>query len=255
MSHKTPNTKKITYFYECLGTLSCTFCAYILRRKGLFMTNFKNGVGQNIKLLRKIRGITQEDLSSIIGLHPRQLSKIETGDHFPSCRTLEKICIVLNIQPSQLFEFEFLTEENEGAMTGTDGATNFQVFKTKKDNVYQLFDNQESKAKTCTDESMANMAKALNKPLFVEYFDEKKSSKIVVFYPDGKEKVIKNSADVDAQRNLNYMVKEFKKIAKDNSASDFIKLSLEALKKDDALEKLSNLIEGMKLARGLSKDR
>lgn len=219
------------------------------------MTNFKNGVGQNIKLLRKIRGITQEDLSGIIGLHPRQLSKIETGDHFPSCRTLEKICIVLNIQPSQLFEFEFLTEENEGAMTGTDGATNFQVSKTKKDNVYQLFDNQESKAKTCTDESMANMAKTLNKPLFVEYFDEKKSSKIVVFYPDGKEKVIKNSADVDAQRNLNYMVKEFKKIAKDNSASDFIKLSLEALKKDDALEKLSNLIEGMKLARGLSKDR
>lgn len=215
------------------------------------MANFKIGVGQNIKILRKVRNITQEDLAGIIGIHSRQLSKIETGEHFPSCRTLEKICIALDIQPKELFDFEFLTEENEGAMTGTDSSVSFQVSTTNKSNVYELFDKKDEKTKTCTDKTMANTAKNLNKPIFVEYFDEKKASRIVVFYPDGKEKVVRNSANIEAQQNLNYMVCEFRKIAKDKSSSDFVKLSIESLKKNDALIKLSNLVDGMKLARGI----
>ena len=214
------------------------------------MTNFKNGLGSNIKYLRKVRNITQEDLAGVIGIHSRQLSKIETGEHFPSCKTLEKVCITLNVQPRELFDFEFLTNEYEGALDGTNSETVFQVAKTKKDNVYKLR-NTEGKEKTCTDASMANTAKNFNKPVLVEYFDEKKSSKIVAFYPDGTEKVIRNSVDIEAQRNLNYMVSEFRKISKDKPSSDFIKLSLDALKSNDALIKLSNLIEGMKLARGI----
>lgn len=90
------------------------------------MTNFKLGVGHNLKLIRKAKGITQEDLASIIGIHPRQLSKIETGEHFPSCKTLEKACIALDIEPQTLFDFDFLVDSNEGAMTGTDNAAVFQ---------------------------------------------------------------------------------------------------------------------------------
>ena len=41
------------------------------------------------------------------------------------------------------------------------------------------------------------------------------------------------------------------KISKDKKSSDYIKLALASLKNDDALEKLSNLVEGMKLARGI----
>ena len=65
------------------------------------MTNFKTGLGNNIKLLRKLRNITQEELSELIGIHPRQLSKIETGEHFPSCKTLERLCIALEITPQE----------------------------------------------------------------------------------------------------------------------------------------------------------
>lgn len=215
------------------------------------MANFKIGVGNNIKLLRKAKNITQEDLAGIIGIHSRQLSKIETGDHFPSCRTLEKICMALEITPQDLFDFEFLIEENEGAMTGTDSSVAYQVSVTDKNNVYRLFDDKEGKKKTCTDESMAKTAKAINMPVYVEYFDEKKASKIVVFYPDGREKVIKNSADVEYQQNINYMVNEFRKVAKHKASSEFIKLAIDSLKKDDSLTKLANLVEGMKLARGL----
>lgn len=223
------------------------------------MTNFKSGVGNNLKLIRKAKDITQEDLAGIIGIHPRQLSKIETGEHFPSCKTLEKLCIALDINPTDLFDFEFLVDHYEGAMTGTDSTTVFQVTTSStgssKEKVYELYpgkDAENTKPQTCTDKTMANTAKTLNKPISVEYFaEDKKTSKIVVFYPDGREKVIMNSVDVTSKQNLNYMMKEFKKVAKDKKASDFIKLSLDSLHDDTSLKKLSNLVEGMKLARGI----
>ncbi len=96
------------------------------------MANFKQGLGSNLKITRKARGITQEDLAGIIGIHSRQLSKIETGEHFPSCKTLEKLCMALDLSPKDLFDFEFLIEENEGIMTGTDNTTVLQVSKTPK---------------------------------------------------------------------------------------------------------------------------
>ncbi len=218
------------------------------------MTNFKAGVGYNIKLIRKSRNITQEDLAAIIGIHARQLSKIETGEHFPSCKTFEKICIALDVNPQELFNFEFLVDANEGVLTGTDNQAAFQVSASDTKNVYEIFPKhgKETKIKkTCTDESMAKTAKAMNKPVLVEYFDEKKTSKIVIYYPNGTEKVLRDNINVIAQQNMNFMIKEFKKIANDKAASEFIKLSLTALKNNDDLIKLENLIQGMKLARGL----
>ena len=98
---------------------------------------------------------------------------------------------------------------------------------------------------------MAKTAKALNKPVFAEYFENGKSSKIVVFYPDGREKVIRNSSDVEIKQNLIYMMKEFKKIQNDKAATDFVKLALNSLGDNKSLEQLSNIIQGMKLARNL----
>ena len=221
------------------------------------MANFKTGLGNNIKLLRKLRNITQEELSELIGIHPRQLSKIETGEHFPSCKTLERLCIALEITPQEMFDFEFLVEENICALTGTDNSTIYRVessTSSSKSNVYQLHTETETKELTttkCTDETMAKTAKALNKPVFAEYFENGKSSKIVVFYPDGREKVIRNSSDVEIKQNLIYMMKEFKKIQNDKAATDFVKLALNSLGDNKSLEQLSNIIQGMKLARNL----
>ena len=220
------------------------------------MTNFKLGVGNNIKLLRKARNITQEELAETIGIHSRQLSKIETGEHFPSCKTLEKLCVALDIKPKELFDFEFLIEENEGALTGTDNTVAFTVSssKTGENNIYNLRPENISKEnlpRTSTDESMAKTAKAINKPVFVEYFEENKASKIVVFYPDGKEKVIKNSVDVEAKQNIIYFMNEIKKIVKEPTAVKFLKTSIRSLKEDEALKELGIIIEGMKIARGI----
>lgn len=221
------------------------------------MANFKSGLGSNIKLLRKLRNITQEELAEIIGIHSRQLSKIETGDHFPSCKTLEKICIALDVSPREIFDFEFLVEETQALLTGTDNTPVFRVETNSTNdsqNVYPLktsFESVENTALSSSDESMFNTAKHLNKPVFVEYFEDGKSSKIVVFYPDGKEKVIKNSIDIESKQSMIYMMKEFKKISKNKNSVKFIKLALTALHDDQALSQLINIIEGMKLARGL----
>ena len=220
------------------------------------MANFKLGVGNNIKLLRKARNITQEELAETIGIHSRQLSKIETGEHFPSCKTLEKLCVALDVTPKVLFDFEFLLDENEGALTGTDNTIAFRVnsMASGQSNIYNLRPdnlNKESMPKTSTDESMAKTAKAINKPVFVEYFEENKASKIVVFYPDGKEKVIKNSVDVEAKQNMIYFMTEIKKIAKEPHAVDFLKTSIESLKDDNALKELGIIVQGMKIARGV----
>ncbi len=219
------------------------------------MANFKSGLGNNIKLLRKTKNITQEELAEIIGIHPRQLSKIETGEHFPSCKTLEKLCMVLDVEPKALFDFEFLMDVNESALTGTDNTIAYKVETTEnKNNIYQLRPDSSTninEPQPSIDKSMAQTAKVMNKPVFVEYFEEGKTSKLVVFYPDGKEKVIRNSVDTTAKQNMIYMMTEFKKIAKDPQAVDFIKCALNSLKDDKDLRKLDSIIYGMKLARGI----
>ncbi len=66
----------------------------------------KEAFGINLKKLRKLKGITQEELSEQIGMNARQISKLETGSHFPSVKNLEKICMALGVQPWELFSFD-----------------------------------------------------------------------------------------------------------------------------------------------------
>lgn len=70
------------------------------------MANLKQAFGANLKLIRKSKNITQEKLSEMIDIHPRQMSKIENGEHFPSAKSIEKICLALGVPLRVLFDFE-----------------------------------------------------------------------------------------------------------------------------------------------------
>lgn len=59
--------------------------------------------GKNLKRIRKQRKLTQDQLSELVGIHSRQISKIETGEHFPNATTLEHLCKALKIKPQELF--------------------------------------------------------------------------------------------------------------------------------------------------------
>lgn len=68
--------------------------------------NLKSAFAKNLKQIRKQRGLTQEELAELVNVAPRHISFIETARSFPSSDLLERLCAVLNVNYSSLFEFE-----------------------------------------------------------------------------------------------------------------------------------------------------
>lgn len=73
-------------------------------------------LGQEIKKLRKSKGISQKKLAEIIGISFVSMNKIEQGEQRPNNSTLQDICKVLNIPVSFLYfmsidEDDFVDEE------------------------------------------------------------------------------------------------------------------------------------------------
>ena len=75
--------------------------------------NNKQLLGKRIKELRKSAHLTQEKLAELIDIETGSLSGIESGRHFPSLPTLEKIAINLNVELKALFEFKHLISVEE----------------------------------------------------------------------------------------------------------------------------------------------
>ena len=66
----------------------------------------KKLLGKRIKEIRKNKGYTQEALAEVVGIDITTLSGIESGRHFPSLVTLEKIAQILNVALITLFDFD-----------------------------------------------------------------------------------------------------------------------------------------------------
>ena len=73
--------------------------------------NLKKSFGQNVQKYRKYRNLTQEKLAELIGVDVTSISSVETGKYFPSADNLSKIVDVLQIQFSDLFEFDSLSSD------------------------------------------------------------------------------------------------------------------------------------------------
>jgi len=63
-------------------------------------------IGLKIKLLRIERKISQQDLAAACNFEKSNLARIEAGRTNPTVATLLKICQVLDVSTSQLFDFE-----------------------------------------------------------------------------------------------------------------------------------------------------
>ena len=75
--------------------------------------NNKQLLGKRIKELRKAANFTQEKLAELIDIETGSLSGIESGRHFPSLPTLEKIALNLDVELKALFEFKHLVSVEE----------------------------------------------------------------------------------------------------------------------------------------------
>jgi len=78
-----------------------------------FSVIFKK-IGLKIKLLRIERKISQQDLAAACNFEKSNLARIEAGRTNPTVATLLKICQVLDVSISQLFDFEEVGKQKEG---------------------------------------------------------------------------------------------------------------------------------------------
>ena len=65
--------------------------------------NIKSVFGQNLKYYRKIKRLSQEQLSEIVDISVKHLSSIERGLTFVSADLLEKLALSINIPIFCLF--------------------------------------------------------------------------------------------------------------------------------------------------------
>ena len=83
-------------------------------------------IGERIKKLREIRGMTQEDLARAAGYTDRtSISKIESGKADPKQRSLVRLAAALNVRPSDLLATDNVTEEE--FQSAEDARLNHQI--------------------------------------------------------------------------------------------------------------------------------
>lgn len=76
-------------------------------------TDIGKKLGQRIQYLRKQKGFSQEKFAEAIGIATTSLSYIETGRGFMTLATLEKMCNVLSVEPSDIFQLVSLQTNEE----------------------------------------------------------------------------------------------------------------------------------------------
>ena len=207
----------------------------------------KQAFGRNLKQIRKSKDITQEVLAEMIGIHPRQVSKIETGEHFPNSSTLENLCFALSVSPKDLFNFELTTVTEE---TGTGERYTYKA--VVEGNVVYLdnknFRKQKVEKITCSndiDVKMLNLARKTGKPITVQYFNDNETYKVIEYYPDGTYKIVKDNKE----KENDLLADEIKSKIKNEGMENYFRLALDALSSNDALEKLEFMLSGLKMGR------
>ncbi|TXD72822.1 helix-turn-helix domain-containing protein [Aequorivita antarctica] len=60
-------------------------------------------IGDNIKRIREVKGLSQKEVITAIGMGAAQYSRIENGKTDPSISTVEKIAKALGISMAELF--------------------------------------------------------------------------------------------------------------------------------------------------------
>ena len=95
------------------------------------MYDTKRLVGERVQLLRKRKGLSQEELASKIGIDTKSLSRLERGAHYPSMETLERIRTELVVELKDFFDFDPQpsAEEMRDFIIRTANGANYDMLK------------------------------------------------------------------------------------------------------------------------------
>lgn len=227
-------------------------------RMAIMFKKLKDGFGLRLKELRKSRGLTQEKLAEKLDISPRQLTRIETGDNFPSPETLAKLSYILNIDLSSLFDFEW-DKEYTVYTTGTDdkpvievseknGIIDLMSYRNKNNKKSGIDLPNEVKAED-SDDSMLEIAKNNNKPFTVQYNDVKgELSCLKTYYPDGKIDVLMSKDNVESAKYFKEVVEDLKQFADNKLKLEFVQSAIRGLNSLEDLDKFKMLLKGIELA-------
>ena len=218
------------------------------------MTYLKQAFGQNLRLLRKARGFTQEQLSELINLNQRQLTRVESGDSFVSSTVLEKLVVALNVDIKTLFDFKL--KEVILNKTGTDDNFHYKIIKT--DNVIRLQKintlqktpqiEEEKIIESAPDEYLINTAKMLNTSITAQYLKDKRLAYTYIYHPNGKIDLIKaGNVNTEENKNIEKLLDKIKKIAANKQQVNYINLAFESLSNKTARQELKMILNGMDL--------
>ena len=72
------------------------------------MQTAKELLGMRIREVRKLRSLSQEKLAEMVGVDPKQISRIEGGKSAPSLDTLDAIARDLQVEMKDLLDFQHL---------------------------------------------------------------------------------------------------------------------------------------------------
>ena len=70
------------------------------------MENVSKQIGNNIKMARKIKGLTQKEIASVFRMTQQQYSRFENGVFELNYTQILKICELLDLTPNELFEIK-----------------------------------------------------------------------------------------------------------------------------------------------------
>lgn len=88
-----------------------------------------SNIGEKIRLIRTIKGLTQDNVSAELGLSQKAYSKIERGETKLSLDVIEKLSVIFQMQPQDILNFnpETFIQTNSTYNSQSGGNNNFSV--------------------------------------------------------------------------------------------------------------------------------
>jgi len=94
--------------------------------------NIKGIFGENLRTVRKKKGLTQEQFAEVLGTSLNHIANMERGEKFVSAELLETICETLKVSPSALFYSPELVSIDNSVLSKIDKIIDEQCKMTRK---------------------------------------------------------------------------------------------------------------------------
>lgn len=84
------------------------------------MNNIKKKIGNNVRRLRRLKGLKQSELAELVGVEDKTISRIEVGGNYPSMDLLVRMAEALDSELTEFVNFSDKVTESLSEFTKED---------------------------------------------------------------------------------------------------------------------------------------